>query len=89
MVAGAAVFFVGALLFGGLLFSHGGVERSAQFRVLGRLLSGGHGPRARRLTLLSLAAVGLGAALLFASVGGSGGEAAPVETDANGRLDSP
>ena len=68
MIAGAVLSATGILIFGALLFSHGGVAKSAQFRVLGELFGGTHGARSRALLLLSFVLLPIGACLLFAGV---------------------
>lgn len=70
---GVALFFVGFLLFAGVLFSHGGVARSRQFRVMGELFSGKHGNGARLLFASSFLVLVAGACLLFAGVAASDG----------------
>ena len=70
-VAAAVLFFGGALLFGGLVFAHGGAARSGQLRVIRELLDGDRGVRARRGAIGSLLALMMGAGLLFAAVASS------------------
>jgi hypothetical protein len=68
MIAGVALFLGGAVFFMALLFGSGGVNRAHQFSVIGRLLSGGFGPRRRALTFLSLVLLGVGMCTTFAGV---------------------
>ena len=69
MIAGAVLIFVGVPLFAGVLFGHGGVRKSAQFRVLGELMRGLHGNMPRALLLLSLLLIFVGSCLSFVAVG--------------------
>jgi hypothetical protein len=67
-IAGFVLFFGGGATFMGVLFSSGGGRKSQQFRVLGELWRGQHGPGKRRAARLGLLAVVVGALLLMAGV---------------------
>jgi hypothetical protein len=69
MTLGVGLFFAGGLLFLGLLFGSGGVQRSRQFAVIGELLRGTHGASRRRGVIVALALLGTGALTCFAGVG--------------------
>ncbi len=69
MIAGAVLLFLGAPLFAGVLFGHGGVRKSAQFRVLGELMRGVHGSLPRALLMLSFLLIVVGSCVTFAAVG--------------------
>lgn len=61
-IVGVALFWVGGATFMGVLFASGGWRRSQQFRVLGELWRGQHGPgkrRAMKLGLLALVAAAI------------------------------
>ncbi|MFK7984558.1 MAG: hypothetical protein AB8I08_00880 [Sandaracinaceae bacterium] len=75
-LVGAVVTFAGTLLFGGLLFSNGGVRKSRQFRVIRELLGGTHGNGARLLTVAALLSMASGSCLLFSGVAASDHERA-------------
>jgi hypothetical protein len=65
---GAAVAGASFLLFMFVVFSSGGVAKSAQFRVLGELLAGRHGVAKRALTILAFGGLLVGSCSLFAGV---------------------
>ncbi len=67
-VVGAIVTALGFLAFAGALFSHGGLPKSQQFRVIGALLRGDHGPRPRLVLVGGFLAMIAGACLLFGGV---------------------
>ena len=76
MTLGVGLFFAGGLLFLGLLFGSGGVQRSRQFAVIGELLGGKHGPSRRRGVIVALVLIGTGALTCFAGVGAMDAERA-------------
>lgn len=65
---GLALFAISLLLVASQLFGHGGVAKSAQFRVLGELLRGVHGNRARALLAIGLAMLPIAMCTIFAGV---------------------
>lgn len=67
-LVGIAIFFLGGALFGTQLFGHGGWAKSKQFRVIGELLRGAHGTRARRWVVVSLVLLPMGMCLIFSGV---------------------
>ena len=80
-IAGFALLGVGFLLVATQIFGHGGWAKFAQFRVLGELLRGVHGRRARLLLALGLVAWPIGMCVTFAGVGAADSErAARCET---------
>lgn len=67
-VVGAAVAGVSFLLFVFVLFSSGGVAKSAQFRVLRELLSGKHGRARRGLVIAAFVGQLFGSCGIFSGV---------------------
>lgn len=76
LIAGFVVFTLGFLVFATVLFSNGGVKKSAQFRVMGELTRGVHGQAARLFFFGSFPLLAAGACLCFAAVGSSDRERA-------------
>lgn len=68
IIVGAIFFIVGAGSFFAALFASGGWDRSKQFRVLGELWRGEHGPGRRRAARLGLLAVLVGAVVSMCGV---------------------
>src|SRR5687767_5111120 len=76
MIAAMVLFFGGGVAFMAALFSSGGGPKSQQFRVLGELWRGEHGPGKRAAARLGLLAVAAGAILAMAAVSASDRERA-------------
>ena len=67
-VLGTLLFFAGTITIMGVMFAHGGVQKSKQFEVVGKVASGRAGRGARIAFFVGLASAIVGACSLFAGV---------------------
>jgi hypothetical protein len=65
---GGALFVIGFLIAAGMVFSHGGSRKSAQFRVIGEIMRGDFGPKTKLLTSVGALLMVAGACFAFSGV---------------------
>lgn len=68
MVVGSLVAGLGFVLFAGVLFSHGGLAKSEQFRVIGEIMRGRRGGGARLVMAVGILGIIAGGCIAFSGV---------------------